>query len=197
MRAVSVVALSVVTAFTLACLGGGSSTPEPAAPEPAAEPAPAAVDPADADPPPTMLPPVDLDGPEDRSECMIEDPGSWKPLLAEVQPDGSKVVVTRGRHGIAETVKRADGSEVRIQRGGCSHVGETLMFAPSDNAPPHTVAKRLFSELTLRDPSEPPSLSRCVDDVPADASGGWSCGDAYVSVQDEMGRLELTWSFAL
>jgi hypothetical protein len=183
--------LTATLALILACSGVEVTDLEPALPT-AAAPTPAA--PASA---PALLPPPDVDGPESREDCMIEDPGASTPLLADAQPGGASLSIVRGKHGIAETVRLVDGTEIRVLRGGCNHAGETWSFAPAPEGPPADAAKRLIGGLTFRAADDRGSLARCLDAAPASAAEGWDCGDAYVSVQNEMGRVELTWMFTL
>ena len=117
-------------------------------------------------------------------------------MLAAVQSAGTAPVVTRGKQGIAETVALADGSEVRVVRGGCQHVGETWSVTPVPVGPHIAAVRAMIGKLALA-PEKTSSLLPCLADVHEGESAGFGCGDAYVSRSVQGHVLEFTWSFAL
>lgn len=191
--------LTVVTIPTLllslAC-GGGD---EPVVPEeafPSADPVwGSAEGPPDAVK--SDLPPVNMDeGPAD-VECTLPDPGAWDPMLAATQTNGSAPVVVRGKFGIAETMTFNDGRELRVVRGGCTHVGETWTVSPAVGRPHVGEMRALLNRVDLRDPTDQPSLLPCLSDDKEASEDGFDCGEAYVSKSATGDLLEFSWSFAL
>ena len=142
------------------------------------------------------LPPIDLEQGERPSDCNIENPGAWDPMLAAVQSAGTAPVVTRGKQGIAETVALADGSEVRVVRGGCQHVGETWSVTPVPVGPHIAAVRAMIGKLALA-PEKTSSLLPCLDDARDAEPAGFACREANVSRAVQGDVLEFTWSFAL
>lgn len=128
---------------------------------------------------------------------MIEDPGSWHPLLAASQPAGTSPTVDRGPHGIAEALTLHNGTQIRLTRGGCHHLGETWQLLPAPEGSPHQAAATILGQLVWRDPATLPNLLSCLADPQAADAEVWDCGDAHASVERRDDLLELSWSFAL
>lgn len=143
-----------------------------------------------------LLPPVTMNEGDRPTDCNLQDPGSWDPLLAASQPGGTAPVVVRGKNGIAETVVLDDGTEIRVVRGGCEHVGETWSIAPVPAKPQIAAMRQVIGKLTLN-PAASPSLVKCLDDAHEAEEVGFGCGEAYVSRSVQGDVLEFTWSFAL
>ncbi len=194
MRVLTLVTIPTLL-LSLAC-GGGD---EPAVPEevfPSADPVWGSAE----GPPEAVksnLPPITVDeGPRD-ADCTLESPGTWEPMLASTQTNGSAPEVVRGKHGVAETMRFNDGRELRVVRGGCQHVGETWTVSPAVARPHVGEMRALLNRVDLRDPTEQPNLLHCLTDDKEGQESGFDCDEAYVSKSATGDLLEFTWSFTL
>lgn len=145
---------------------------------------------------PSKLPALTANTEPYNEDCQLPDPREWDPMLAAKQTNGSAPVVVKINSALAETMRMNDGTEVRITRGGCAHVGETWWISPVPDKPHVAAVRALINRVDLRDPTEQPSLLSCLNDE-HEGDDNFDCGEAHVSKTIDDGVLIFTWSFAL
>ncbi|MEQ1565058.1 MAG: hypothetical protein ABMA64_05425 [Myxococcota bacterium] len=185
----------IVGALSLAC-SGGAPAPEPE-PAPAPAPAPPPPEPADEDEGGRSLLPKLERSDEPRPDDCTLDVAGMTAVLEKSQTGAAKPArMRREPNRLVEKVRFDDGTDLRIVRGGCAHIGETWEMAPvvADGDLVATAIAAFGRAKTTDDPTWKPILKKGVE---LGEDGAVPCGDANCSLKLEGEVLTFHYDFAL
>ncbi|MEQ1507199.1 MAG: hypothetical protein ABMB14_33530, partial [Myxococcota bacterium] len=168
----------------------GRPEPTPAAPSPGS-------DGDDHDGGPSLLPKLERSAGEPRpADCALDIAG-MKPVLDGSQPGAAKPPkVRRETNRLIERVRYDDGTELRIVRAGCAHIGETWEVAPVDGG--GDLVATAIAALGRAKTAYPPTWTMSLQPgVTVGADGSIPCGDANCALKLDGRVLTFSYDFAL